>query len=55
MVTLDSDSMEPSAWGQWDDDGEFLEVSYPGEIVHIFPDGLVIPVESHDDPDDDEE
>ncbi|MGA8572660.1 MAG: hypothetical protein WBQ36_01310 [Desulfobaccales bacterium] len=40
MVTFDSNSMEPSDSGRWDEDGEFLEVSYiNGKVKHIFPDG----------------
>jgi hypothetical protein len=55
MVCRDSDSMEPSAWGEWDEDGEFLEVSYPGEVIHIYLNGDEEVVESLDDPDTDEE
>jgi len=51
MVCWNSNSMEQSDPGRWDEEGQFLEVVYPGELVHVSLDGTVEVVESLEEPD----
>jgi hypothetical protein len=55
MVCWDSDSIEKSDLGKWDEEGQFLEIEYIEEIVHVRLDGSIEVVESLEDSDEEEE